>query len=494
MVFLRQSVLQHILRRVPLRHRLCNCALVSRSWAEAASEATQTLSIQLQLSSHAYHYLQYWSVPVAVRCLPWLLKHSSQLTSLKVQGFHRGYQPLQTTLELRSLVQLSLQGVNLQLSHGDQRGLFWHDCTGLTSLILHEVQVSEGLGVLAEITRLTSLKSLTLTRVLPMDNDGECIPGSMPGSMLQLPELNQLQITANAQMSDDSLRLLSTLTKLQHLVVEDYSGMLTAAGFTGLAALAECPRLLHLQVAIRCVQHADLLGTLPPLMHELTHLSLQQRCHMAMRSWEGVGAPAMDYFDVLTADSSSLQYLALDTFVLDHEAWHSMFPADRLLDKLTHLDARLCCSTAEHPHCVLDENDLLSMAACCPNLCHLNLLDRCDPDIHLGQVLQQLSDLTALHFTATDGDAAAALVVHSLPSLKELCLKVPDEMSDAGWRHLASLRHLAHLWVNDGETHAFHSSVSADSDPMQTSICVRMGMMAQGLAWSIAIQTSGQPQ
>ena len=103
------EVLVHVLQHVPLRDRLCSCALVQQSWRHAAAAATH--SIQLQNSTPA-------------RCsqlLDWLPQHGQQVLHLDVQAANRQCcnTPLMQ-LPCPKLTSLKLQYVSTRLQEGPE--------------------------------------------------------------------------------------------------------------------------------------------------------------------------------------------------------------------------------------------------------------------------------------------------------------------------------------------------------------------------------------
>lgn len=160
-----------MLQHVPQQDRLCQCALVCRSWALAAVQAT--VSIASHIKTH--------HAPAFQRCLA---QHAAgQLTTLKVSLFERDGQTLQLPLDKMSKLQhLKLEGLKLQLSGEDHRPCSdacagswesidefqshaqaaWPTLSSLQYLKLSDVELVN-ISSLFQITKAPQLRSLILT-------------------------------------------------------------------------------------------------------------------------------------------------------------------------------------------------------------------------------------------------------------------------------------------------------------------------------------------
>jgi len=198
------------------------CALVCKSWAEAATAATHSIILRDSMQD--------------ISCLQgWIKKHGNHLEVLQL---HECDCAAMTALPCPQLQDLLLTGcVSIN-------GSVWRDvaaATKLTSVLLAYVMTpSQQADVVSALTALPDLQQLTW-RDVDCCGEAELCDSSLLLQMTQLTYLELQDVTAAA------LQHLSSLAKLQHLSItpdDDWA----AAGCPGLQELNALTRLCLFRV------------------------------------------------------------------------------------------------------------------------------------------------------------------------------------------------------------------------------------------------------
>jgi len=473
-----------VLGSMPLRDR-CNCALVCKAWAEAATAATH--SIVLEHRTQDLRGLQ-----------AWLSKHGSRLEVLQL---HAGCPAALTALPCCAKLQdLLLHGLRCQNVSIARR--MWGDvasATKLTSISLTFVQTAaQQADVVAALTALPNLEQLTWHNVCCSNQQG-LSDSSLLQQMTRLTSLDLWGVTAAA------LQHLGSLTKLQHLGISDtctdyyalHEGLddWTDTGCPGLQELRALTSLVLFSVdgwalpasvsQLTALQQLEVSEATPTALNRLqvlTNLTALRVQNMTGLSSESppLKLPGLQHLELRTenydlsssddddvefttpmsflASCTRLQVLKLDNFQLkggcslvastmlqhlevegctlaaadgaaDPASWQQVFPGPGQLPHLTYL--RLPA---------LQQADMGRLVECCSSLkgLHLDTLqDSCAP------ALARLPCLTKLCLVGARDQLCSALV--QLTGLRQLAVWRPAWVSAVGLRQLAALSQLISL-------------------------------------------------
>jgi hypothetical protein len=420
--------------------------------------------------------------------LQYLDRHGSHVDSLKLRGPDEDELTLcqlPPSLQLHSLV-LAQFHVRLLPGNGSQGVLgAAADAAArappLTQLQLNECTLLDGVkSLVAALRQLHALEHLSLYSISETPfGKWVCFP---TGVLQQLQQLTYLELAYIALQGPDPagpfLQPLTALTRLADLRLGDLvpeRQRVTASILSGMchltrlavisaafepAALADKPKLQHLELAVCTVQPpvggSGLVALLSQLQQQtqLTHLDLRHSVRMgAMGAAVGRNPPAAAYA-ALTA-SSKLQHLSISECRLPADVWQHLFPADRQLQHLTSLDISAVDNLSYGASPAPEGSRLVS---CCPSLQSLNLCYlRYRP-----QQLTQLQGLSGLHtlrlLTGTahqladnvPADTGETLqAVCQLTGLRKLGLTVDDAPTQRLVTQLQQLQRLPHLTVLD---------------------------------------------
>jgi len=466
------DIITLILGILPLSDR-CNCALVCKAWAEAATAATD--SIVLKHSKRDLSGLQ-----------TWLEKHGNQVTVLQLHECERAaLTALPCCAKLQDL-----------LLHGWLYGAtiasrVWGDlasATRITSITLILVNTaSQQADVVAALTALPNLEQLTW-RYVSCGKRSELSDSSLLQQMTSFTSLDLVPVAAEA------LQHLGSLTKLQHLSISVAEGW-AAAGCPGLQELTALTSLkldsddwdelpasasqltglqqLHVPMATPtalnqlqvltgltklCVAEVTGLSPeSPPLeLPGLQHLELQEcgelldvTMHMSfLASCTQLQVMQLHHFELkgpgsLVA-STMLQHLELDYCrfaaadgAADPITWQQVFPGPGQLPHLTSL--RLI-----YIEPALQQADIEGVAACCGNLKALHIATR-DSFASALAGWAQLPGLTQLHLNTVAEEDYGALA--QLTRLRQLAITESATLSVVVLRQLAALNQLTSIGI-----------------------------------------------
>jgi len=476
------DILSLVLGSLPLRERL-NCALVCKAWAEAAVAATHSIILKHRMQD--FCGLQHW-----------LVKHGDRLEVLQL---HAGYNTALTALPCCAKLQdLLLHGCGQCISIPSRT---WGDiasATKLTAISLRFVQTtSQQADVIAALTALPNLEQLTW-RVVRCSNQQRLSDSSLLQQMTQLTSLDLQSVTPAA------LQYLGSLTKLQHLSINDDDDV-QLAGMDHWAA-AGCPVLQKLKSLTSLVLSSWNLDDLPASVSQLTALQQLDVCEatptalnqlqvltdltqLCVREVTGLSLespplqlPGLQYLELFDNDmestmpmsflarctqlqflkllgydfkgpgsliaSTTLQHLELLACTItaadgaaDPASWQQVFPGPGQLPHLTSL--RLF---AEEP--ALQQADIDRVVACC---CSLKVLGRDTLQSSLTPTLARLPGLTNLQLLDANDEECSAVV--QLTGLKQLEVNVTCQMSAVGLRQLAGLNQLTSLGLGSFTCH-----------------------------------------
>jgi len=468
------DIISIVLTSMPLHERL-NCALVCKAWAEAATASTHSIILEQSAWSRGMQDLS--------SLQQWLEKHGS---GLEVLQLHTGYKAALTALPCCAKLQdLLLHGFEIESVSIASR--VWSDivsATKLTSIALSYVQTaSQQADVVAALTALPNLEQLTWHNVQCSGKE-ELSDSSLLQHMTQLTSVELRRVTAAA------LQHLGSLTKLQHLSINNTDGW-AAAGCPGLQELKALTSLklsssdlVELPPSITqltALQQLGVCGVIPTALNQLqvlTGLTQLWVRHMTGLSLESppLKLPGLQHLELFgndvditmpmsfLASCTQLQYLRLQGFNLqgpgslvastmlqhlelhscsitaadgaaDPVSWQQVFPG-----QLPHLTSLLMFS--EGP--ALQQADIEGVAACCCNLKALG----CGMLPHsFGPALTRLPGLTSLQLWTASDEECCAMV--QLTGLRQLMVKVPWEVSAVGLRQLAAMNQLTSLGLGE---------------------------------------------
>jgi len=463
------DIISIVLSSMSLRDR-CNCALVCKAWAEAATAATHSIILD--------HVVQDLS-----SLKHWLERHGNMIEVLQL---HAGYKAALDALPCCAKLQ------DLLLHHGSIASRTWGDiasATKLTSISLSYVQtVSHQADVVAALTALPNLEQLTWQYV-QCSNEQLLLDSSLLQHLTQLTSVELRRVKAAA------LQHLGSLTKLQHLSIsgaDDWGAAADDWAAAGCPWLQELTALTRLKLvnrdmddlstsisqltALRQLEVRRVTLTQLQVLTALTRLCVTRVIGLSPASppLQLAGLQHLDLFDIaefeyatmpmtFLASCTQLQFLKLLCFnlkgpgslvastMLQHlelracsisaaagaagpASWQQVFPGPGQLPHLTALQL-----TPDGP-VELHQADIEAMVACCSNLkvlCCNTLPSSCMP------ALARLPCLTSLRLPRDiDDEECSALV--QLTGLRQLMVD-PCRVSAVGLRHLAALRQLTSL-------------------------------------------------
>lgn len=515
------SLLAEVLQHVPQQQRLTQCAIVSSSWASAATLAT--VRVQVQLKEEAIPAFE-----------AWLGQHAGQLLSLQAADPGHLRHSLQLPVGMfMNLQQLQLQRFKLQLaSAGNASAQISAAGSGMGAVLLpslldlqlddNEVRDTNSLLQLTQAPQLTSLtvKHINVLAAVFHSGSGSCFNTAaavqemaevMPRLLQQLPRLTVLDIpglpipdAAGCELGAMlGLRHVS-LTQARHMPTFDLQllpSSVTELRVHGNAVhtnnpslplqMAQLTALLHLSLD-SCAVPSVVLGSIPQLQkltmedcllltgnHDddfgdfdaagtetlldvLPKPTALQALELKLDSLDTSGDVAPQRFSALTA-SSCLTELVISPpgcASLPRGAAQHMFPAGRQMPLLQHLSIspHVEDDTLDEDDCCIDTADLSSILACCSGLQWLEI-ERSDADLSvLLQLPEGCNSLLVGGIAFTDN---AAPVLAQLTQLDYLCLHNSPEFTDAGLEQLMPLR-LGRLYVYDC---SLSVEVTSEGDP-----------------------------
>jgi len=487
-----------IFQHSSLQERLCSFALVCRSWALAALEATA--------SSIEHH-----SIADLGKLQQWLSKHGRNVVKLNIQS--KSGAKLSVLPCWRKLECLRLRHCNLHLGAGRQLTRDLAAAARLTQLCLDGGSTNGWAHWVQAIACLHNLQHLQL-QMRNRGADMRVLP-----DLQQLPQLTRLELFVGVGTPHEPLQHLSGLSKLKHLQLEQLWEEEALQGLQHLPSLTslQLPELYcHLNSLsttalgqLSALQNLLLSGARynnfvclrPGLLAGMTQLrqlclrmcdtqdggaellsALQQMqllTHLGLTHVMGLkGQPAAAYAS-LTSSSllQRLELCALDLRPVDHmPAWRQVFGAKNQLSQLTHLQI----------HSVIPgvaDSDLQQVVSCCTALQELNLDTDNIRTLQLPQLglLQQLPGLTQLHATPVD-DAAVASTLVLLTGLREL--HISGGMTDVALQELTALQRLTTLSIMS--YHAVSPELQQELAPYARHESNSLFMM--GLHWVIQSQ------
>jgi hypothetical protein len=473
-----EEVIPNILRYVPLKQRLTQCALVSRMWASAAALATV----------HVEHKPTTVTLPAFQN---WLHQHAGQLLSLRLFAEadsadlpeHTISLPLHklsllqhlelSTLEVLlpcdahgSAVQPGLLG-SLQHLNLDTVGLVGIDslkqltqATKLTHLVLEDVSIG---GVQYIVEMYDKLSDSPWPSSKKKRASVRALMKAVPGILQRLPRLSVLELPA-IPMTAAAVQQLAALKGLRQVTLQ-HTGhapmfdlqhlprsitQLCVHGQTRFEdqdqtalplQLPQLPGLLRLEMAW-CTVPLTLLGSVNTKLQECWLLpwdpedddiqpegtatlldTLPRFTHLQDLNLDlELDTETIDpqRFSSLTF-SSSLTSLSLTSAggpALPAGAVQHMFPAGRQLPALEDLTIESHLPAAEG-FC-LDTGALAHVVNACPSLVCLDIIDAVKPGADLSPLLQLPESCTSLHIGDARFKPAAAAVLDLLPHVMVL--------------------------------------------------------------------------
>jgi len=460
------DVIIRLLESMSLSDRF-TCALVCKSWAEAATAATHSIII---LRGEVQD----------LSCFEaWLEKHGSHLEVLQLHECDREALAALPCSQLQDLLMHGNLMYGKKLIMGFKLWCNIAAATKLTSVSLSDVfTFSQQADVVAALTALPDLQQLTWSSV-------QCSGVRWLSDSLLLQQTTRLTSLELQCITAAALQHLGSLTKLQHLSIradEDWA----AAGCPGLqelkaltsldlystddipASISQLTALQQLEVSLATPAAATRLQVLTAL----THLKVRRLRDIADQSLQLTGLQHLELgahgshdplpmlfvascrqFRVLSlrgfsltgpgslVASTMLQHLELKScrvgaaYGAAHPiSWQQLFPGP---GQLPHLTSLLLWGSGP----CLQQSDLESMvAACCSSLqmLHLDTLQDC-----FAPVLAHLPDLTSLHLIDVTDSQCGALA--QLTGLRELRVAQFARLSPIGLRQLAALQQLTSL-------------------------------------------------
>jgi len=460
------DIISLLLRGMPLRERFI-CAMVCKTWAEAATAATHSIILK--------HRMQDVS-----GLQTWLEKHGNQVTVLQLHECDGAVMSaLPCCAKLQDL-----------LLHGTYRhdvsiaSRTWGDIASanqLTSVSLSSMQTaSQQADVVSALTALPNLQRLTWCCV-------SCSGKQQLSDSLLLQQMTRLTCLVLRPVTAAALQHLGSLTKLQHLSISAEDEW-HAAGCPGLQELKALTSLFmddlpasasHL-TALRqldvhratptALQGVHVLPNLtrlcvvkmtgmspesPPLkLPGLQHLLLQT----GLGVFAGVVTMPMSFLASCTqlqvlklqgydlkgpgslVASTTLQYLELIVCTISAAdgaagpaSWQQVFPGPGLLPHLTRLKLNILRA--------LPQADIDGLVECCSNLQVLRV-DALEGSS--AAALACLPRLTNLHLSMADDECCSALA--QLTGLQKLAVWKPGfGLCAVGLRQLAALNQLTSL-------------------------------------------------
>lgn len=172
-----RTIIALILRRVGPRHRLCTCALVSKVWAEAAAEATDSINFCSHDANRASCLFQ------------WIQKHGDGLNNISID--QDTCQEMLQHLPCRALKDLVLSRTMLRLELSPSTGhlLVLQTATSLSRLELNNVTVC------GDPERLLGLSALQNLQQLSIDSSGDGVDPVHRRYLVRLPSKLIPQLT-----------------------------------------------------------------------------------------------------------------------------------------------------------------------------------------------------------------------------------------------------------------------------------------------------------
>jgi len=437
------DIITIVLGSLPLRDRF-TCALVCKTWAEAATAATYSIILE-QNGMQDLSSLQHW-----------LEKHGNMLEVLQLHECYEGYDAVLTALPCCAKLQyLLLQDVSMA-------SRTWGDIASankLTSISLTYVQTaSQQADVVAALTALPNLEQLIWCDVHCSGNE-ELTDSLLLQGMTRLTSLQLHRVTAAA------LQHLGSLTKLQHLSISaayDWA----AAGGPGLQELKALTRL-ELWTAdlvdvptsasrLTALQQLKLQTATPTALNGLQVLpGLTQLCvpDMIGLSSESppLQLPGLRHLELHCDDNSimPMSYLASSTQLqfLRLSGFQLKGPGSLVASTmLQHLELFYCIFDAADGAAV--PVSLQQVFPGPPGRPHLTSLElRVRPALQQAAVeclVECCSNLQVLHLLTLQDSCVPALA--RLPGLTNLGL---NWVSDEDYGALAQLTGLRHLAVKD---------------------------------------------
>jgi len=467
------DVMTLVMKHMSLSDRF-TCALVCKTWAEAATAATHSIILEHRLRDFA--------------CLQrWIQKHGSQLEVLQL---HDCDGAALSALPCAKLQDLLLHGTAAISPHWSISSSVWSDiaaATRLTSVSLAYVYTAtKQQELVSALTALPDLERLTWCYVECL-----CTSGLSDSALLQqLTRLTALELQGDTTV--EALQHLGSLTKLQHLKLDvpwkwankNYPGLQELKALTSLhlrynpddisASVSQLTALQQLHV--RDATHDTLMGL--QVLTGLTQLCVQQLKGLSLES-APLPFPALQHLDLqggldvplplsITCRCTRLQVLELQEFdltapgslvyssmlqkLLLHRCfaadgassaapWEHIFPGPgpgprTLARRLPHLTSLQL--SAVHP--APDEADMRRIVACNSNLQELQI-DGLGGGICAA--LQQLPGLTTLSLERLSDRHCSSLA--QLTGLRALRVRDPDNLAMDGLRQLTALEQLTSL-------------------------------------------------
>jgi hypothetical protein len=457
-----QTLLIRILQLLPQRERLTSCALVCKSWAEAAAAATVEVDVPaVARAEHTHERIAAFQ--------PWLEQHAGQLVSLRVpqpvdswtwtNSVKRPFLHL-PSCQLQQLSRLELERLEVCLkptasssstSSGGSYTATVPMLAKLQELRLHMCKYSR--STLLQLAQLSGVTKLVLNESREMSDGPFSHPEAVKHLLQGLPNLEHLRLQGPVEASDIVPDLpahtLTALTLYQHNAkLPDSASRLVNLRELKLSAelspvaLASMTLLTEL-VLFDCNSAASVLGNdttdcLAALrgMSQLQVLQVSDSFGALLQAAEPHACAA------LTA-SSQLTYLEISAELgqlLPATALQHMFPAGKQLPQLQRL--LFHCANRERDEGCITTAELSSLVRACPGLECLSLTCAVAADADISTLLKLPQQCQHLAVGGQAFGDKAAGVVAQMTQLKSLEWAHSPGLTYAGLAQLTALHAL----------------------------------------------------
>jgi len=476
------EVLPLILRHVDPKQRLTVSALLSTRFRDAAIAATDAIQLETK------------SLAKSKSLAAWLRNHGSAITSLKLssaQGFQLHELPCThlKTLELQdTTMSLSLGGPLSSCS--DLHSLTIKNCT-IPAMKLSAMPM-EGADQFAGLAQLVSLEHLSITpNTCHLSPPDVSLQGSVLSGLFQLTSLmlfypaavsgfsnlcaltalQELEVCLSVNTTSAELENIHQLQNLTWLYLDCHTAPDLSITPEDTPGISQLPKLKG--IGLHNCEDFD-----PLLLQPLTQLEeLQLRYAILSGGSAGAAAllavlPELSCLTLLDLSSSltpgpvnpaaytvlsalpNLAAILLDECTLPAGMWHYLSEAGCVMPRLRTVSLTKVQAITIH-HFPWDDSDdedapyyeLCSLAACCPNLRQLGLIQMLGGQLDL-QALFELPLLEKLYVTPAHN--------HDMQSIAQLswlrCLQLDPSragMTDQGLLHLTALTALTRLELPD---------------------------------------------
>jgi len=434
-----EDIWKLVLEHVPLRQRLCECALVCRKFHAAVIAATKSIETRLSKQSSADNLVEYLS------------RHGSHLTSMNLSGSEIGAGKCTLLGQLPScqhVQQLSIEYFDVQLCGDEGLPGVLNSITGLTRLELDDCLVNPKgtVGSVADLSVLVNLRHLRIGFDLWLSfSEGSLDPqplsevGWSTNAWSGLHHLTHLKLGWVVLAAED-VQHLSTLSSLSvlsvsgdvHLAVMAAPGLalsqsLRSLVITGMhgrsitcpvlgpSVLAALTRLTRLKLAgVRVKGEGEVGGGLC-LLQAVSKLQRLRRLVFARLDVEW--PPPSPAYQAVVA-SSKLRWLTWADCQLPPGVFAHIFPCPHSdqhgeLVSFVIQECGALCSRCRTTSSAVVAN----LASCCPALQELQIA--VDGWVCLTP-LCQLSALASLLLKVDGGPDGTAASIHSLSGLTGL--------------------------------------------------------------------------